>query len=1239
MWNTSGFLRRLVATGLLCTAAFTVLQEESRAQTSAAEMDQIDAALREADKMESQGKPQDAIKLMEKTLARTRRSLAADDPARAAVLNSLGAAYAHGGRHKDAEPLFREALKIARAHPTETGTLRLSSLNNLVEVLWKAAKYVEALPLCEESLKGVEEALGPDDWRTNMARDTLAKVYLSAKRPADAIPVSRQALRHAESRFKADDPQTIPFRNTLSTALLQAGQYPEAEKLFKVSMAIAKKRLPPEHEFTTATVNGLAGVYQLTDRNAEAAALAAGAVKGVEDRPGSDASDDAVVVNNRGTSLMQAGRFAEAEHHFLHALELSEKSLGADHPESALVLANLAHLYTRWARFADAERYARRSLDLISRNPGPGTVAEAKGKLGLAAIYVMTGRYDDAEPLLKAAHTTLQDRLEPGHPDTLYALHNLCGLYSATNRYDLAVSYGESALADLQKRLSPESSYSAILLLNLGQSYIGLGRLDEAEDRLVRAVTIFTKLGRVTSESAAAENALAGLCLIKGKTGQAESLYRRAVASCEKWHGADHPDTTNALDNLATFQACQGNWGPAADLFDKTRRLRRSFLARTLPALSEDDQISLISMAEQTSRDGALSLALQRRADPGVAARSAEWAFNSKAVALQALAERAVLSHDVQNPEAARLLADRETTRGRLAMLALRAEEPGKESSATNNQYDELVKREQELSRQLGLALRSPSTVTPWAELREVRAALPPDAVLVEFARVRVMEYALEVSKMGWRPARYVAWVIPPAGGEEVSIVDLGPADAIDRAVSDVLKALQPDPDHPIEAHNEPSAEREVRVVLGALSKLVLAPLGPQLDHGRRWVMSPDSALWLVPWAALTVGEGRYAVEDHLIYLTTSGRDLLAPETTGTTTKPAILADPDYDLSPDKVLAKAHELGRVRSATESGHTPPLNSRPGSLPGTIDRLAGFKDEAEAVAPLMKAYAGLDPDVYLEAAASETVFKNLRGPKALLISTHGFFLSGPMPADDTPPLSPGPLRRAARTGGDPANPLLRCSLALAGYNCRPSSPSPGDLDDGLLTGLEVVGVDLRGTDLVVLSACKTAVGEIRDGEGVAGLRRAFQLAGAGAVVASLWNVQDQETYQLISAFFQGLARRRGSASALREAQLAMIADRRSRLGAAHPSFWAAFSLTGFPGAAWRDEPLADPQSPDLPRLPQYPPRAGLASHPASSPVTGRPDVGGPWSDVPLAILLLSGGVYAARLWWRIGGKGSS
>jgi CHAT domain-containing protein len=217
------------------------------------------------------------------------------------------------------------------------------------------------------------------------------------------------------------------------------------------------------------------------------------------------------------------------------------------------------------------------------------------------------------------------------------------------------------------------------------------------------------------------------------------------------------------------------------------------------------------------------------------------------------------------------------------------------------------------------------------------------------------------------------------------------------------------------------------------------------------------------------------------------------------------------------------------------------------------LPGTAREAAAARPRLQKYTEKDPTLLLGRDATRQAVEGLQAPRVLLLSTHGFFLPDvPRPS----PLSDF-LRRERPTLDRPVNPLenplLRCGLALAGANRREDGLT------GVLMGLDVLRLELRGCELVALSACETGLGQLC-GEGVSGLRQAFQLAGARSVLASLWQVPDNDTALLMQSFFERLAQGDGHAEALRQSQLARIEAHRKKDGVAHPFFWAAFSLTG-------------------------------------------------------------------------------
>jgi CHAT domain-containing protein len=204
------------------------------------------------------------------------------------------------------------------------------------------------------------------------------------------------------------------------------------------------------------------------------------------------------------------------------------------------------------------------------------------------------------------------------------------------------------------------------------------------------------------------------------------------------------------------------------------------------------------------------------------------------------------------------------------------------------------------------------------------------------------------------------------------------------------------------------------------------------------------------------------------------------------------------------------------------------------------------------------------------ALEDVLKRIGRPRVLHLATHGFYLAPrPWHDDDWQGMfsaDVGAGRFAAferlwAVGND--NPLLRSGLVLAGANrLGEAADGAGPLDDGWLTAMEVAGMDLRGTELVVLSACESGLGDIRFGDGVDGLRRAFLYAGARTLVISLFPVPDAATHDLMAEFYAGVRGGRGKLAALRDAQLRMIQQRRAQTGAAHPWFWGGFVLLGDP-----------------------------------------------------------------------------
>jgi CHAT domain-containing protein len=214
------------------------------------------------------------------------------------------------------------------------------------------------------------------------------------------------------------------------------------------------------------------------------------------------------------------------------------------------------------------------------------------------------------------------------------------------------------------------------------------------------------------------------------------------------------------------------------------------------------------------------------------------------------------------------------------------------------------------------------------------------------------------------------------------------------------------------------------------------------------------------------------------------------------------------------------------------------------------------EAEMVSPKIAKYAGAAPQVFTRERASEATLKAQKNPRLLFLSTHGYYEEN---AVGKHPLLRSGLALAGANGSVFAGGAGAGSAATGSTLVPVLGASPTVADDGILTGFEAVNLDLRGTELVVLSACQTGQGELRIGQGVTGLRQAFHLAGAESVMAALWSISDGDTADLMGRFFHELSTGQRSTAALRRAQLTTLENMRTRRVPPHPHLWAGFILT--------------------------------------------------------------------------------
>ena len=212
--------------------------------------------------------------------------------------------------------------------------------------------------------------------------------------------------------------------------------------------------------------------------------------------------------------------------------------------------------------------------------------------------------------------------------------------------------------------------------------------------------------------------------------------------------------------------------------------------------------------------------------------------------------------------------------------------------------------------------------------------------------------------------------------------------------------------------------------------------------------------------------------------------------------------------------------------------------------TINPLPGTAKEVNYIDSKLK-LANVKTEVYTQSKATEDVVKGVKAPGLLHIATHGYFLQD---INQSSNKVFGVSVESARN-----NPLLRSGLLLANAGeVNDNSSSLSSSNNGILTSYEAINLDLTNTQLVVLSACETAVGDVKAGEGVYGLQRAFLGAGANSLLMSLWKVDDAATQELMSAFYDNWLKSGDKSSAF------TLAQKQLKTKYPHPYYWSAFVL---------------------------------------------------------------------------------
>jgi CHAT domain-containing protein/Flp pilus assembly protein TadD len=1005
------------------------------------------------------------------------------------------------------------------------------------------AAEVEQAPLGAVELqvlrggKASRLALPPGDWqvevlpRADGAGKEECRAYARArsltreKRWDEARTAWDEAAQRA--RTSPDGPFAVRVLQEQGVFLTTREDFPAAEKVLGESLRTAQK-IAPGSLAEASSWHALGRLEQ--GRGALAPSVEAlRKALALRSRLAPGSLELVSTLNNLGIDTWYQRDLKGARALYLQALALARRRAPGSMDE-ARVLNNLGLLSRDAGEFLEAASFFKQAAHIWERLD-PDGMDLTRAYENLAALASDKGDLAVSEDYHRAA----LHRFEAFAPESLEIAKILANLgMIARDRFDFpeAETLFRRALA-VQQRRAPGSLDEAKTLSSLGWILQESGRLDEAEGAIRRALAIRSRNAPGSPEVALSLAALGGIAIKRHDYRTGISLGEQALAIQHRSApGMLHE--SNILLFLGKLDLEQGRFGPAEARARQALAIRRRLAPRTR---LEAEDLSLLARALQLSGRGTEAVPVFESAIDTLEAQIGRLGGTDEArsgfmAQFSEIYEDLIALH-IQRGETAAALQVLERWRARMLL----SEIAERDLAFSTDVPAPLLNRQRELDREYEKVQRDIAGTDPrrgevqallvrLTRLRNERSALV-DRIVRASPRYASLRYPrpldLAAARRALDPgtvwlsyfvtegATFLFVVTPAADGPANS-----PADGI-RAIrlAEGRRALEEDAavfrGLILRGKGQTAADRELRLQGRKLYDLLIAPAEPWIRHASRILISPDGPLHTLPFAALVRPAGDYLVEWKPIHTVLSA------------TLYAELQHGRRDLPPGQgaMVAFADPLlraGKVPAAPADSEDPPLRRYQAGLPP----LPGAREEVRTLAALY----GRDASIYVGAAATEQRLEHL-------------------------PVRPRYLHLACHTLLDPRFPL-DSALALA----TPTGADADDGDDGMLQAWEILERLRFDADLVTLSACGTGLGREAAGEGMIGLTRAFQYAGARSVLASLWGISDRSTPELMGRFYTLLRRGVPKDVALAEAQREML--RGGKLS--HPYSWAGFELTG-------------------------------------------------------------------------------
>jgi len=1032
------------------------------------------------------------------------------EDADAGTLNNMAAISQSRGDFEKAEGFYKQAL--AR-YNTENVTEQLGwaeTAENLSQLYIELNRFKEAEELLKQSAVIISQRYGTSHERYASTLQKQAVLLRNQSRfdEAGLLYVTAAEIYKAKGKENSEAYASL----IASEAILYQvkGDYQKAEELFISGLILFQQgRLTKTKEYA-ALLNNYAVLEQLQGNFLSSRNLLLEVTEITRSQYGEESTITANAIENLAQVYMAIGDYSEAETLLLQILTVREKIYGKQHPVYAGNLLSLARLKQNQGAYNEAEPLFISARNIITQSQGKTSTTYAAASNALALFYQYLGNYATAEPLFIEARNIFKQLYGENNRDYATTIANLSTLYKLTGRDKEAIYLLKESISIDERLLGSRHPGYAVGLHNLASLYQKSGEYEQAKELFEKALTIYElSLGVNNPSYANTLNNIGVLYQDLKQFDKAEQAIKTSLEIRKKLFGQFHPDYAYSLYSLASFYQFTNRRAEAAPLFEEviTEYLRQ--VKEFFPSMSEKEKSAFYAKIRpvlESYQDFALEYYLESPNNrKEVLGKLYDLQLSTKALLLNAsnkVRDRIMSGNDESLKTAYRnwinlkeeIVKYYSFSREELELASI-------DVKALEAQANTL---EKELSAKSAVfADEFDKQGYSWKDVREV---LKPEEIAIEIIRVKKkyikdsVIYAALVVRQQSTTAPEV--VIFPMGAQLEKRKYNYYRNTIKYNLSDTI-----------------SHER------------FFQPIVPQLTGIKSIYLSVDGVFNKVNFNTLFNRQtDKYLLDEYSIKLVSNTNELLSDRSVKRNFTASIFGDPAFGYDSEFMHDISQRVTRSKLFD-------------SFSGVIYDLPGTKEEADKLNKLLQSKSW-NSNLFVRNDATVTNIKNVSNPQLLHIATHGFFLPD-IEFENDPNFG-------LYSQNETANPLFRSGLLFAGSAADDNEAD--DDDNGVLTAYEAMNLNLDETELIVLSACETGLGEVRNGEGVYGLQRAFIVAGAKGIVMSLWKVDDETTQLLMNSFYEKWISGKDKLTAFEEAQ--------KELKELHPGpyYWGAFVMLG-------------------------------------------------------------------------------